>query len=121
MQHPKSFAFRHRLMIVSSCLMILIGCRGSEDVSFSFRESVGELPAKHQEQLKQYLVSYFGTATKPQLKAPDPEAELAEDGSVPLIDVLDPSRLRHGQLVFNRFCASCHGVTGTEWGPPRAS
>ena len=115
MHQPESYALRCRLTIVM--LILLSGCRGSEDVSFTFRDAVGELPDTHQQQLKKILVDYYGTATKPQLKTPDPDAEVGEDGTLPLLEVVDPDRLRRGQIVFNKYCAHCHGVTGDGMGP----
>ncbi len=100
------------------CLLLSIaGCQQELQGTFAYRSKVAQLPEKHQEQLKQYLTLYFGTASSPRRMLPQEDAEVGEDGQVPLVEGVERNRLRHGQRVYNRNCAPCHSVTGDGLGP----
>lgn len=102
-------------LFVSVSLLLTLaatGCRPHEDVAFRYRDAVGDLPEKQQEQVKRFLTAYFGTASAPRLAIADPEGELDEQGRLPKLDQMELTYLRHGQQVFVEYCAACHGITG---------
>ncbi|MCA9219497.1 MAG: c-type cytochrome [Planctomycetales bacterium] len=101
------------------CLFAAItiaGCSTKPQGTYVSREAVSELPAKHQEQLEEYMRRYFGTAAEPRFMIPDPEAEAPEDATgpeaVPLVERATRHELQFGLAVYTKQCAPCHGVTG---------
>lgn len=122
------------------------GCSRRTELSFSPRAELGQLPEKHQRQIATFLQDYFGSPATPRYLLPvtalpsssksnadasnadagNAEAGNADAGdaepngdSLRLVDHPEWSRskLRHGAEVYQRQCASCHGVTGDGQGP----
>lgn len=95
--------------------MIVLGVAGcaaqTAPLEYVSSTAVQELPQLHQQQIATTLVKFYGTPSNPTLKTPDMEAE-TESGVIPLVDQIDPRRLKLGAEVYQRRCAGCHGVTG---------
>ncbi len=105
-------------LAASLCVLVaLSGCNRSETITYSLREEVKELPDEYQEQVSNNLQDYFGSASNPRLEVPDMEAEVGEDGVVPRKELVSTDHLLHGQAVYQRRCAGCHGITGAGDGP----
>ena len=91
---------------------------------------IDELPALHQQNIREGLHALFGTSNAPRLRLPE-EAEddesavdeavddqSADHGEVRrYVDVVDRLTLRHGSRIYNARCAGCHGITGDGAGP----
>lgn len=87
------------------------GCGGQATLQYSDAEALSEIPERHQRQVRQYLLEYFGTPENPVLRVPAKEQD-ESTGSVQLEEKIDRARLRQGAEVFRLRCAGCHGVTG---------
>jgi mono/diheme cytochrome c family protein len=100
---------------------LLAGCNaGSEPERFVLRPDVTKLHKYHQAQIEKTLARYYGVAGDPRWMTPaeaKPGAEsdggaAGQPGDVVLVARLEPQHLERGMQVFNKNCASCHGVTG---------
>ena len=91
------------------------GC-STQSEGYRDRDRVAQLPGKHQAQLRSTLTRYFGTPASPHWVRPD-LAQVTDSGDIPLTEAVDQGTLRHGQRVYAKRCAACHGVTGDGQGP----
>ena len=98
-------------------LWTAFGCSRQQDTAFVYRDAVDKMPDKARQQLKDFLVTFYGTASSPRRMLPDEAAEIVADQPLPTLSAVDRERLDHGQRVFVRNCAPCHGTTGDGNGP----
>jgi len=98
-------------------LLALSGCSDQSEARYAVSGEVESLSQRHRDQIEEYLTYYFGTASSPWLIVPDKGAEPTEDGTQPLVEVVDQEHLEHGRAVYLERCAGCHGVTGDGAGP----
>jgi mono/diheme cytochrome c family protein len=85
---------------------------------FTPREELKDFPAKHQQQIAEALVTYFGEPLFPRLMTAAPDDQQPENAKAPLlVDALNRQHLQRGRAVYTRQCASCHGTTGDGRGP----
>lgn len=95
MSEPNHPFFSASLAAILLALM-LAGCR-PETQSWAPHSDVRQLPEKAQQQIQEYLTQYCGTAADPKLLGNDRVSR---------------QHLLHGQAVFMKYCAQCHGATG---------
>lgn len=98
------------LVCAGAAIVFSCGCRPETEV-YVDREEVAKLPEKHKTQLRQYLTRYFGTPGRPRRMRPDRDVA-TKTGKLTLVNAASPGVLRHGQRVYAKRCAPCHGVTG---------
>jgi mono/diheme cytochrome c family protein len=107
------------------------GCSRVADVAYTLRADTEklELPAKHKQQIAEYLAMFHGTPANPRMALPDESAEVpaaAGDGAlvkpIPRSDRpgYDRRHLAFGREVYTKQCAGCHGATGDGKGPAGA-
>jgi len=120
----------------ASIVLASSGCSNETDTTWSLRSEVMELPATQQQAVRDFIGEVHGTYNDPRMRTISDEEEVAEseddeedaddelddedsddDPGVAYKDLVDPLRLQHGREVFNRYCVSCHGVTGDGQGP----
>jgi mono/diheme cytochrome c family protein len=102
-----------------SCAAIT-GCNTRPNSAFVYSDKVAELPEKAQNELKEYLVAFYGTASSPRRMLPTEVEESAEEAAtegadeqmIPREDAVDRDRLRQGQRVYEKNCLPCHGASG---------
>ena len=105
-------------------LLLAGGCSRLPDSAYTLRAEAEklELPAKHKEQIAQYLAAYHGSPASPRMALPR-EGEGAAEGkgvnAIPRVDKpgYDRLHLALGRDVYVRQCAGCHGTTGDGQGP----
>ena len=105
-------------------LLLAGGCSRLPDSAYTLRAEAEklELPAKHKEQIAQYLAAYHGSPASPRMALPK-EGEGAAEGegvnAIPRVDKpgYDRLHLALGRDVYVRQCAGCHGTTGDGQGP----
>jgi mono/diheme cytochrome c family protein len=116
------------------CLLIAFltpaGCSRLPESTYALRTASEdhEIPAKQVEQIAGLLTAFHGTPANPRMALPAPDWEppdSAEEGPVAAIARMDKPgydrlHLQHGQRVYTRQCASCHGTTGDGRGPAGA-
>lgn len=124
-----------------ACLVAvaLSGCSRLPDATYTWRVDAEkiDLPAKHKQQIAEYLEYFHGTPAAPRmslpLEAPAESTEnsaadaetVAEGGadarpvSIPRMDKpgYDRLTLQRGHDVYTAQCAGCHGTTGDGNGP----
>jgi mono/diheme cytochrome c family protein len=89
------------------------GCAPQEALTYNDTPDLAEIPVRHQEQVRQILLQYFGTPEAPRLKlAAAEQASDAASGELVLEDRVPPAELRRGAAVYRQRCAGCHGVSG---------
>ncbi|MDA1040727.1 MAG: c-type cytochrome [Planctomycetota bacterium] len=115
----------------------LAGCSRLPDATYTLRvdaENI-KLPAKHTQQIADYLDYLHGTPGNPRMSLPaegDDESEAEADTSdeaaaaagTPAISIAridkpgyDRLTLKRGHEVYTAQCAGCHGTTGDGTGP----
>lgn len=106
-------------LIAAASIATGAGCSRQAAVSFNDREGFAEMPARHQQQVRSHLETYFGPYLSPRLMviAQEQPAEPKEGEGPRLEDKVDRLHLRHGLAVYTRQCAGCHGATGDGTGP----
>lgn len=82
------------------------GCQRAEELTFSTSEAVQELPDPLRKAVEYQLHEHTGTYRRPKMLG-DPDMSL--------------EHLKHGQAVYQRRCAQCHGVNGDGLGPAAAA
>ena len=87
------------------------GCSPQETLQYADAEKLAEIPERHREQVRRYLLEYYGAPDNPKLLVPALEQDESTD-TVKLEDRVDRARLRRGADVYRLRCAGCHGVTG---------
>jgi mono/diheme cytochrome c family protein len=96
----------------------VVGCNTQQDAAFVYRDAVDDIPSdKAQQELKDFLRTFYGDAAFPRHMLPEEEAEIVADQPIPTVSFVDRKRLNHGQRVYIRNCAPCHGHTGDGNGP----
>lgn len=93
------------LLAMIACLA-LSGCERAAPLEFVSSENVRKLPEELQTELQGVVREYSGTAAEPRLMGNDD---------------IEQSHLKHGQAVYMKRCAQCHGVSGDGAGPVAAS
>lgn len=88
---------------VFSCGLLLLaaGCARSVPVEYISAPQVGELEEPLQAAVRTELAEFCGTPTNPKLLGSD----------------IDPHELKRGELVYEKNCQQCHGVSGDGNGP----
>ena len=100
------------------------GCGRQSQLAYTSREQLKELPQKHQQEITDFLLKYYGTPLNPRHMVPatasaaSDEAKDAKDAG--LTDKTERTKLRLGAAVYARQCAGCHGTTGDGKGPAAA-
>ncbi|MFK7820273.1 MAG: cytochrome c [Planctomycetaceae bacterium] len=96
-----------RLSLVT-CLALfgLVGCERAEPLQFVSSEQVLGLEDELRSEVEKYVRDYTGSATTPKMLGDDE---------------FDPDQLAHGQAVYMKRCAQCHGVSGDGKGPVAGS
>jgi mono/diheme cytochrome c family protein len=113
---------------VASVLALLVGCVRQPEPTYDLQAKSKELSDRHQQQIRDSLLRFFGTPLHPRFLLPDtaaaqpsdtPEegdANVPDDADAPpepkLVDSQDRRFLAHGAKVFQTHCAGCHGATG---------
>lgn len=108
-------------------LLLAGGCSRLPDSAYTLRaeaEKLG-LPAKHKEQITQYLAAYHGSPASPRMalpKAGDADGEAKGVDAIARVDKpgYDRLHLALGRDVYAKQCAGCHGTTGDGKGPAAA-
>lgn len=105
-------------------LILAGGCSRLPDSAYTLRAESEklELPAKHKEQIAQYLAAYHGSPASPRMALPkegEGDAEGKGVDAIPRVDKpgYDRLHLALGRDVYARQCAGCHGTTGDGQGP----
>jgi mono/diheme cytochrome c family protein len=100
------------------------GCSRLPDSAYTLRAESEklELPAKHKEQIAEYLAAYHGSPASPRMALPkegEGDAEGKGVNAIPRVDKpgYDRLHLALGRDVYARQCAGCHGTTGDGQGP----
>jgi mono/diheme cytochrome c family protein len=102
------------------------GCSRLPDSAYTLRTEAEkiELPAKHAEQIADYLAAFHGTPANPRMALPQPDADFAlvktkGISALPRTDKpgYDRRHLARGHEVYTAQCAGCHGTTGDGKGP----
>src|SRR5436190_11327284 len=93
-------------------MALISGCAEPVATSYRHQEQLKSIPDKHQRELKEILVRYFGSPVDPRWQAPgNPEPE--KEGETPKpptwIAKVDARKLAHGSIVFQQRCVGCHG------------
>ena len=91
---------------LSAAALLLEGCSQPLEVTYVARPERVKLPPKHQRQVGDSLVKFYGTPANPRLAIP------AEDDPVLLKDTVGKEHLKLGAAVYRRQCALCHGISG---------
>lgn len=86
-----------RTMLLGAAFLAASGCAQSENVSWVPHKDIGKLTEKLQQQVADYVTKYCGTAADPKLLGND---------------AISREHLLQGEIVFNKNCAQCHGITG---------
>ncbi len=105
-------------------LIVAGGCSRLPDSAYTLRAEAEklELPAKHKEQIAQYLAAYHGSPASPRMALPkeaEEDAEVKGVNAIPRVDKpgYDRLHLALGRDVYVRQCTGCHGTTGDGKGP----
>lgn len=108
-------------------LFLAAGCSRLPDSAYTLRAESEklELPAKHKEQIAQYLAAYHGSPASPRMALPkegEADGEAKGVDAIPRVDKPGYERLHLalGRDVYARQCAGCHGTTGDGKGPAAA-
>ena len=108
-------------------LILAGGCSRLPDSAYTLRAEAEklELPAKHTEQIAEYLAAYHGSPAGPRMalpKAGEADGEAKGVNAIPRVDKpgYDRLHLALGRDVYTRQCAGCHGTTGDGKGPAAA-
>jgi mono/diheme cytochrome c family protein len=101
-----------------------VGCSQPAQVTYALSAGAQQLPAKQQQEIASLLTRLYGTPSHPVLMLPDdsaaPPPETSPAADEPPIRYrarLDADHLQRGSALYQRHCASCHGVTGDGQGP----
>jgi mono/diheme cytochrome c family protein len=109
---------RPRIFALIALTFFVAGCTRQVELVYAPREELKDIPQKHQEQIGQALVSFFGTPRFPKFMELAPEDKQPADAKEPLlVEKFDRVHLRHGREVYTRQCSGCHGTTGDGKGP----
>jgi len=107
------------------------GCSRVPESTFTLRADAEklELPAKHRQQIADYLEHFHGTPANPRMSLPALEdaGEQPAAGSAATVAPISIARtdkagydrltLKRGHEVYTAQCAGCHGTTGDGKGP----
>jgi len=118
---------------VPACLSVVlsllaVGCSRVPEATFTLRADAEklDLPAKHKQQIADYLQYFHGTPATPRMFLPAtdvaqpapaaaPHADAAQGTPISLarVDkpVYDRLRLQYGHGLYTKQCAACHGTT----------
>ena len=93
--------------------LLLTGCAQQTELVFTPREKPEDFAAKHQRQIEEALVKYFGTPRFPRFMEVAPEDKQPADAKeLLLVDRLERRHLQHGRELYTQQCSGCHGTTG---------
>ena len=127
----------HHVSIRRLALLVVVvatGCSRVSDVSYTLRADAEklDLPAKHKEQIAEYLAMFHGTPANPRMALANPDhdhedkssAATASAAVAPIARIDKPGydrlTLQLGHEVYTKQCAGCHGTTGDGKGPAGA-
>ena len=118
-----------RLSVVVA--LLAAGCSRAPEATFTLRADAEklDLPAKHKQQIADYLQYFHGTPATPRMFLPakdgaqpekppasSPDANAAQGTPISIARVDKPGydrlRLQYGHAVYTKQCAACHGTTG---------
>lgn len=84
----------------------LAGCSREPEPTYQARENLDQTSEANRALIEKTLREHFGTASNPLLRVPETlEGEK-------LVEVIPAKQLQEGMRIYNRRCASCHGITG---------
>ena len=89
-------------LLLTLLALASLGCSREFEEEWTYRETVGQLPADLQTDVRGIIRDHVGTYAEPNLLTSD--------------DV-EQSTLKLGQAVYQKRCAQCHGVSGDGDGP----
>jgi mono/diheme cytochrome c family protein len=92
---------RHILLIVCAAL-VTAGCRRAAEPQWSYQESINQLPGTLAADVRAQIRTHAGTYAQPRMLTDDK---------------IEMSTLKLGQVVYQKRCVQCHGVTGDGNGP----
>ena len=126
--HPSWPAFA--AAAASFAVVAATGCSRLPESTYALRtdSQEHEIPAKQVAQIAGLLTAFHGTPANPRMALPAPDWEPGEDAAgdpaaaIARVDKpgYDRLHLQHGQRVYARQCAACHGTTGDGQGPAGA-
>lgn len=96
----------NRLLICLAASGALIGCSKSPEIEFTLREKTANVKEPLLGEIQAALARYNGTPQSPRMLG---------QASV------KTSHLKHGQAVYQKRCAQCHGDSGDGMGPAAAA
>lgn len=104
----------------------VVGCSRLPESTYTLRVDAEtlDLPAKHKQQIADYLEYFHGTPSNPRMFVPAAAAAAAPAAAIAIPRADKPGydrlTLKLGHEVYTAQCAGCHGTTGDGKGPAGA-